>query len=128
MEPLPYAASFDALAFIVGGVRTGGAHPACAELVPVLSVCFNSCSWDPATKRIIQSIPFEHYRLGWNSLEDLADAVEVRVLGRRVFVHPGTLERLAGKRLVLRAVCAGLPREAGIEEQLLVAEPLAAGS
>jgi hypothetical protein len=128
VDPLPFAASFDALAFIVRGVRTGGARPECAELVPVLSVCLNSCAWDPATKRITQSIPFEHYRLGWHPLEDLADAVEVRVLGRRVFIQPATLERLAGKRLVLKAVSTARSKEAGVEEQVLVAVPLDAGS
>jgi len=128
VEPLPFAASFDALAFIVREVRTGGAHPACAELVPVLFVCFDFCTSDPFTKQIIQSIPYEHFRLGWHPLEDLADAVEVQVLGRRVFVHPGTLERLAGKRLVLRAVGTGRPKEAGVEQQVLVTEPVTAGS
>lgn len=125
MAPLPFAASFDAVAFIVKMVRLANANPATAGLVPALGVCFNSCSWDPATKRIIQSIPYEHYRVGWYSPESIANAVEVQVLSRQLFVLPGTVERLANKRLVLRTVGNGQQHGPGVEKQLLFAEPLA---
>lgn len=126
MVPLPFAASIDALTFIVRGMRLASADPACAELLPALSICFNSCSWEETTKRIIQYIPYEHYRLGWHSPQDIADAVEVQVFGRRLFVRPTTLEQLAGKRLVLRTVGECQSSDSGFERQHLIAVPLTA--
>src|SRR5258708_2848991 len=107
MGTLPFTASFDVLAFIVKEIRQAHAHPETAELVPTLSFCLNSCAWEgrweDGTERIIEYIPYEHFLLGWNQPEDTHDAVEVDVLGTKLFVYPETLARLAGKRLVLKA-------------------------
>jgi hypothetical protein len=124
MAALPFAASFDALAHIVYVLRVAGAQPACDDVVPALCVASNSCAWDPTTKQIIQNIPYEHYRVGWYPPGDIADAVEVQVFGRRIFIHPESLERLAGKRLVLKTLDKGQSNHPGFQEQLLVAAPL----
>ena len=122
METLPFAASFDALAFIVKQIRAAASSPELAELVPELCVALNSCSWDEATGRILEQIPYEHYFIGWDRPEDVTDAVEVDIWGRRVIVSPETLKGLVGKQLVLRTVDSKVEGEG----QLLIAVALTA--
>jgi hypothetical protein len=118
---LPFEASFDALAWIVKQIRVAAASTEVDDLVPALSVSFNSCSWDQATGRILEYIPYEHYKLGWYGPGDLTDAVEVDIWGRRVFVLPETLKLLAGKRLVLARVDSGGKSTPQGDRQLLIA-------
>ena len=103
---LPFAAAFDALAFIVETIRTGHTafdrSPDNGELVPALGVVFNSCSWDAAG--IKEVIPYEHFMVGWHRPETITDYrfQQVHVWGRRLFVDPETLARLEHKLLVLK--------------------------
>jgi len=99
MKTLPFNATFDALAFIVEHADHSGAES--AELVPALGFCYSSCMGDPATHRVLENIPFEHFMMGWYHLKDVSEFIEVDIWGRRVFVHPVTLSHLAGKQLVL---------------------------
>src|ERR1700730_12500662 len=99
MNTLPFAASFDALAFIVKHIRAAAATPHAVDMVPALSFYFNRCSWDKETGAIMENIPYEHFLIGWHHADDVADAVEVDILGRSVFVSSETLKRLAGKQL-----------------------------
>ena len=105
----------------------GAAHSACAELVPVLSICLNSHSWDPAKKRTIQYIPYEHYLIGWHPPDELGDAVEADVLGSRVFVPRATLRTLDGKRLIVATLDQDPSNHPGFQKELLVAVPLVDG-
>lgn len=103
---LPFAAPFDALAFIVEAMRTG--HTAFdrllgnRELVPALGIAFNSCSWDATG--IKEVIPYEHFKVGWHRPETITDYgfQQVDVWGRTLFVHSETLARLEHKLLVLK--------------------------
>ena len=121
MGTLPFAATFDALAFIVKEIRSSASNPHVYELVPALCFVFNSCSWDDTTGRILENIPYGHFRIGWYRPEAVTDAVEVDIWGRKVFVHPDTLSRLAGKQLVLRAVNLGGRRQGEAGRPLLIA-------
>ena len=121
MATLPFAASFDALAFMVKQIRAAASRPEVAELVPALCVSFNSFSWDDATGRVLEYIPYEHYLIGWYRPEDVTDAVELDIWGRRVVVAPETLKRLVGKQLVLRTVDSGGLSSVEGERQLLIA-------
>lgn len=124
METLPFVASFDALAYIVQQIRAAISLPEASNLVPALYLSLNSTSWDDATGRILECIPYEHYSIGWYQPEDVTEAVEVDIWGRRVLVSPETLKRLAGKQLVLRTVDSG--GRAAVEggRQLLIAVAL----
>jgi hypothetical protein len=127
MANLPFAASFDALAHIVEVIRMASDKPVFGELFPALCFCLNSRSWDPVTNRTIQYIPFEHFYVGWYPPEEIGDAILVDVLGKGVFVHSATLERLAGKQLILKTLEEPPSGNCGFKRQLLMAEPLVTG-
>jgi hypothetical protein len=126
MEKLPFAAAFDALAFIVKRIRIDVADPKLAELVPALYFCFSSSSSDQATGVSFEIVPYPHFEVGWYEPEDVTDSVAIDVLGTNVFVHPDTLNRLAGKKLILKTIDSGGRRKADGTKQVLVAEDLAA--
>ncbi len=73
MGALPFAASFDALAFVVMQIRDAAARPEFAELVPVLFYCCDSTAWEQSTGRILESIPYGHYEIGWDHPEQVTD-------------------------------------------------------
>ena len=120
MDSLLFAASFDALAFVVKRIRGERSVPELTEHVPVLFYSCSSCAWDPETGRILESIRYGFYDIGWNLPQDLTDVVEVSIWGTRVFVHRDTLERLSGKQLVLRNVDSGGRGKPGADRQLLI--------
>jgi hypothetical protein len=96
---LPFAASFDALAFIIKTIRDYPPDEA-LDLVPALGFVFNSTAWDATGIREV--IPYQHFMIGWYRPEQITDFQQVEIWGRKTYVHPTTLERLDGKRLVLR--------------------------
>jgi hypothetical protein len=121
MDTLPFAASFDALAYIVKHIRLAVSEPEIAGLVPALFYCFDSTAWENETRRITEIIPYGHYEIGWYRPDQVTDFVEVRILGARVFIHRETLEKLAGRRLVLRSVDSGGRSKPGADRKVLVA-------
>jgi hypothetical protein len=90
MGTLPFAASFDALASIVKTIRTVTSEPSFSEFVPALFFCSSS-----------SEVSYEHFMIVGLHPQDVADAVELDICGRRVFAHVWTLEKLIGKQLVL---------------------------
>src|SRR5262249_10318859 len=113
MDNLPFAASFEVLSLIVKQIREGVAYLKKEELVPTLSVCWNSSGW--------KNIPYEHYVVGWCPQQDVADATLVNVLGTIVFVGPETLKSLADKRLILNSLNSGGRAKPGTDRQFIVA-------
>ena len=71
MDNLPFAASFEVLILIVKQIREGVAYLKKEELVPTLSVCWNSSGYE--------NIPYEHYVVGWHPHEDVTDATVVSI-------------------------------------------------
>jgi hypothetical protein len=125
MDALPFTASFDALAFIVKQIREVAARPELAELVPALFYCFDSKAWEKDTGRVLESIPYGHYEIGWDHPEQVTDFIELRILGARVFVDRNTLGKLVGKQLVMRRVDSGGRSKPGADRQVLIAVNLA---
>jgi hypothetical protein len=101
MGSLPFEASFDALAHIVEEIRTVSLNPEAAGLVPGLDPCAwkGSCGACPE-----HHLSCEHFGIDWHCPQLIADRIGMNVLGRRIFVHPATLKRLAGKRLAIQTV------------------------
>jgi len=98
--------------------------PQVAEYIPCLAYACSSTGWEQATGRIVESIPYEFYGIGWTSPEDITEDVEVNIWGTRLFVQPEILKRLAGKQLVLRNVDSGGRSRPGADRQLLIAVKL----
>jgi hypothetical protein len=121
MDALPFAASFDALAFIVKHIRLAVREPEIAGLVPALFYCCNSTAWEKETGRLTESILYGHYEIGWYRPEQVTDFVEVRILGVRIFIDNKTLNKLVGKQLVLRIVDPGGRSKPGADRKVLVA-------
>ena len=120
MNPLPFAATFDALAHIVEEVRYAASNAEFADMVPSLCWCFDNTFWEPRTGSM-EHIPYEHYFIGWYRPEDVTDFVEVDILGTKVYVHRMTLDGLVGKRLVLSTVDSFGNPKVGSERKLLIA-------
>jgi hypothetical protein len=121
MDALPFAATFDALAFIVKHIRLVVKQHKLAGLVPALLYCFDSIAWENETRRITEIIPYGHYEIGWYRADQVTDFVEVRILGARVFVDRDTLDKLSGKQLVLRDVDSGGRSKPRADRKVLMA-------
>ena len=89
----------------------------------MLDYCLNSTGWDETTKRVLESIPYGHFIIGWHQREELAHATEVNIWGRRLFVPSDTLNRLKGRQLVLKSVDRWGEQVSNGERHLLVAVP-----
>ena len=121
MDTLPFAASIDALAFIVKQIRAATNEPEVAELVPALFYSCSSSAWDPASGRILENIPYGHFGIGWYHPQDVTDNVELSIWGTIVFVDRETLKLLVGKQLILRNVDTGGRGKPGADRQVLIA-------
>ena len=118
MESLPFEASFETLSLMAKWLRQGVGDDG---LVPVLDRCFNASMF--TAKEIIQSIPYEHFTVIWCSPEDKDEYQEINVLGWRLLIHPLTLERLSGKRLVVKNTRTSHPDDPSVYTHVLVAVP-----
>lgn len=101
MQTLPFSATVDALAYMVRIVREYGGIQETEGLAPVLSEWLND---PPPTKAkdVPQYVSERRYIVAWHSPDDLADCLEVSVLGTRLFVHTTTVNLLAGRCITLR--------------------------
>jgi hypothetical protein len=113
MDDIPFTVSQEAAAHIVAKLRMGREQLNMTEFLPALYFAFNSQSQD-REGHVFERCAVCFFDIGWYRPENLANHNfdEIDLCGEKIYVHRDTMNRLAGKVLVLETVEVGFPNTA----------------
>ena len=120
MSNLPFGITEEAAAFIGEKLRMAKEYPQVRALLPALYFAFISRSRTQEGKDSAWC-PVSFFDIGWHTAEIIAEHNfdEIDLCGEKIYVMANTLNRLAGKILVLETVDVGFPNPADKQLQRL---------
>jgi hypothetical protein len=119
VSSLPFSVSAEAAAFIVEQLRKPKKRPIPSGLLPALFFAFDSRTYKG--QQLVECCPIPFFEIGWYSSETVAQHgfEEIDLCGEKIYASEDTVNRLAGKTLILETLEAGFPNPADRKAQYL---------